>query len=853
MVGFQDFRGVNALLEMHKRRFAKTGRYHLVIAVTRLLVTLTFLALLATPAAAQAAPASEVSMTVSGGYDGYYRESAWVPIRVSLRNVSPTTISGSLSAQGAADTPRASIYTEPVVLAPGVRKLVTIEVPGADVQGRVDIAYRQAGAVVASSSVYPNPYGDTDFVVGTLSDDPAAVGWIPSIAPWRARLRVVTLSRDALAPSPGVLATFDALVLSNVDTSRFTGEQVTALEQYVWNGGTLIAVGGPAWEETLAPLPGALLPARPSGTALVRNLDGLSSLGDGTPPSHIVTITRFDHVHGAARAAQRGIPLLVESELGDGLIELLAFDPSVAPVAGWRQSRRLLTTLVAGAAPLAMRRAGLAPVDRASSFLNPGTGALDLGSELVNLSQPPLSTVLAFPLILVAESLLVLVCLALVIVRWRRSRAAWLALVGLAVLCVSGERLASPVARSQAFVNTLNVVFMGQGEVHPADRYVALLAPVAGDYSLTYPAPAEAQDAPPPRDFNPAGAAPDPSMFGEGPATEITFPGVQTWTSRAVALRTTMTVGGSIVARLRLDSSGAIVGSVSNHMGVALQRPAVIAGRAYVRLPDLPAGAMTSVHLIPRVDVQDNDYEPMLTRIYGQALPDYAAMLEHRLPVLPGVPPGMPPERTLEQRIRNAASALPETQILPALSEVMLVAWSDRSLDPVGVAGGAATHRDLTLLVQPLSVGLAHGRFRLPTGVLAARALEVVPKPPQYPCCGPTIQPVSLGNGGQAMFAFQLPPARYSSLSVDLYAGGADRTASGYSGMPSGAAQVYDWRASRWVALRFAAGTSRLTHPIRFISYTGTLLLRLVSTARTGDLTILDPGHDIQLHGGGVT
>ena len=180
------------------------------------------------------------------------------------------------------------------------------------------------------------------------------------------------------------------------------------------------------------------------------------------------------------------------------------------------------------------------------------------------------------------------------------------------------------------------------------------------------------------------------------------------------------------------------------------------------------------------------------------------------------------------------------------------VAWSDRSLDPVMLDGVPVNHRDLTLLVQPVTVALPHGRFLLPTGVQGARVVEVNPTTPEYPLGGYTAQPISLGPGASATFAFDLPKASYRALSIDLYAGGADTTETGYTHVPDGAASVYDWRAHRWTPLHFAASTSRLVNPVRFISYTGSVLVRLRSTKRSGYLAILDPRQDLQLHGAGT-
>jgi hypothetical protein len=115
-----------------------------------------------------------------------------------------------------------------------------------------------------------------------------------------------------------------------------------------------------------------------------------------------------------------------------------------------------------------------------------------------------------------------------------------------------------------------------------------------------------------------------------------------------------------------------------------------------------------------------------------------------------------------------------------------------------------------------------------------------------------TPQPFALGPGSEATFAFQLPRGRYSALSLDLYAGGIDPTTSDYTGVPRNAVEAYDWRAQRWIPLSFHSYSSHFVKPARFISYTGAVLVRVRSTQRIGDLTILDPRADLQIHGTGM-
>lgn len=817
----------------------------------RALLISAFLACLAIPATGVQAAGQGVSIHVSVGYNGYYRESTWTPVRVSLVNGSPDVLEGQVTVQGAAEAPRAARYAEPVALAPGARKVVTLYVPGADIQGTVS-AFFDDGSTHVSDTAYPNPFGDTDLVVGAVSDDPESTPWLRTIRPARAPLRVVPLASGSLDTSAEALATFDAIVLTNVDTSRLDSDQIAALQRYVAIGGSLILVGGATWQQTLSGLPSDLVPGRLTGTRNLHDLHGVGALGYGTPPARMLAVTSLAHPRGVVLASQSGLPLVVKSGYGNGQIEYVAFDPSAPPVAGWSASTRLLTWLVSGAAPLGMRRAGLLPVDRATSFLNPGPEPVDLAMELDNLATPPLRTILILPALVLGLIILVVAGGIVIFRRWHWRPMTWAGTgILLAAAAVAALSL-QPLARQGAVINTLNVVDMQGGTVHPADRYVSLLSPVSGNYTLSYDNSAEVNDLLPLQIFGGVPPSPEAATFTEGPRTAIELPNVQTWTTRAVQLRTTMQIPGRIATNLHLDSRGRIVGMVVNRTSVPLLRPALIAGQAYARLPDIAPGGHAAVSLYPRSEVTDHEYTQMLTQVYGLTLPDYSAMVVNRSVSIPGNPAGIPADRTLARRIRNAVNALPESHLLSAIGEVTLVAWTDQPLDSIELDGAAASHRDLTLLVQPVTVSAARGRFLLPTGVIGARPVDMQPAAPEYPCGGVTPQPFALGPGSEATFAFQLPRGRYSALSLDLYAGGIDPTTSDYTGVPRNAVEAYDWRAQRWIPLSFHSYSSHFVKPARFISYTGAVLVRVRSTQRIGDLTILDPRADLQIHGTGM-
>ena len=63
-----------------------------------------------------------------------------------------------------------------------------------------------------------------------------------------------------------VLANFNLIILDSFHTSSLTPEQLRALYLWVQQGGSLIEVGGPNWQQTVSTLPTNLLPVSIRGS-----------------------------------------------------------------------------------------------------------------------------------------------------------------------------------------------------------------------------------------------------------------------------------------------------------------------------------------------------------------------------------------------------------------------------------------------------------------------------------------------------------------------------------------------------------------------------------------------------------
>jgi hypothetical protein len=286
------------------------------------------------------------------------------------------------------------------------------------------------------------------------------------------------------------------------------------------------------------------------------------------------------------------------------------------------------------------------------------------------------------------------------------------------------------------------------------------------------------------------------------------------------------------------------VGTVHNGTSLLLVRPIVMAGRAIVRLPDMPPAATRRVRIRPHASSPGQIQPTLWDQIYGATSPDPG------FGSWDGDPWEEPPlgtEASFGDRLRNAAERLPEARDISSFGEILFLGWSQQPLGTFTVDGAAPQRRDLNLIVSPLSVRFPAGPFRLLPGTIGATVVDVQPRPPQSACCFDSATPpaVAVGPGGSATFQFDLPVSKHIQFrELALSAGG-----SSGSVPAAGLAQAYDWSARRWVDINLTSGSAILTRPDRFVSPAGALQVRLRSTDELGDLVIADPHQDLQLSG----
>src|SRR5437763_10790921 len=310
-------------------------------------------------------PSGGPGFHVNAGFDARYRDGNWIPVQITLSN-NGTDFTGTISVNvpppylgGGSANPQA-VYQAPISLANGAQKQVMLYVPlyfgsqGSTQAFSVDLL-NSNGQKVSSQHTTVRTLGSDDIFVGVLSDQSNGFSPLSSLKlpNQTASIVVEQLNAGTLPTIAAVLQNFDLSVLDNFITSSLNHEQLTALQNWLNQGGALIVVGGPEWRQTLSPLPATLLPVTITGTADLAAGTALLPVGGPAKggPAHSktpdtvhtpVTVSTGTALSGSTVVlASSTTPLIVQSSLGQGTICYLAFDPTLEPILSWSSAGAL--------------------------------------------------------------------------------------------------------------------------------------------------------------------------------------------------------------------------------------------------------------------------------------------------------------------------------------------------------------------------------------------------------------------------------------------------------------------------------------------------------------------------------
>lgn len=288
-----------------------------------------------------------LTMSVSGGFDGYCRSNTWCPVYVVLSNEG-SDVEGELRVSLDSDA-SPGVYVKRITLPVHSRKAYFFDLPLYDLPSRpkIIVQLRVGQKVIVSRSVTVTPLEDGERLCGTISNIPSELAFLGTVAPVSGKAVAAQLDLESLPSTPLSWEGLGVLVLNDVDTTVLSGEQKQALSAWVAHGGHLIVGGGGGGARTAAGL-GDLLPVSIGGT---RSVDDLRALGE------LVGVSVAPGPYAVAEATLRAGEVLVEQDgtaliarlaFGEGYVTFLAFDAGVNPFSDWDDNVRLWQWIFGG-------------------------------------------------------------------------------------------------------------------------------------------------------------------------------------------------------------------------------------------------------------------------------------------------------------------------------------------------------------------------------------------------------------------------------------------------------------------------------------------------------------------------
>lgn len=424
-------------------------------------------------ARAQAQPA--ITLTVNAGFDGYFRDSEWIPVIIHAGN-SGETVSGRFvvrpetSGSGLINT-----YSTPVTLSAGAQQTVLLYISARPYASQIRVELIDDNGLVVTQQEAPlRVIQPQDRLNVVISASPVGAVDLTGVhgqntSGYQANWSIADLPDRALDA-------VDVIMLSDVDSGALSSAQQQALVDWVAAGGELIVTGGQNWQATAAGV-ADLLPLMPTASREVAGLQPIANWLRADANLSAQTIVATGDLRADAEVLVSDAddtPLLARRSFGGGVVDYLAADPNNAPLRGWAGLPNLWLTLITSGDPQPGWANGFVDWDSASRAVEILPG------------YDPLPDVLPLFVFLVLYIALVGPLNYLILNRLNRREWAWFTIPALILIfSVLSYRLGFNLRGNEATVNRIALVrSWDQSDRARVDELVGLLSPLRAQYSL---------------------------------------------------------------------------------------------------------------------------------------------------------------------------------------------------------------------------------------------------------------------------------------------------------------------------------------------------------------------------------
>lgn len=421
-----------------------------------------------------------IEMDVEVGFDSFFRTRQWTPVRVELGNNGESIRGRLVIRPETSGTVVGNAFSTAIDLPNGARKSATLYIQARSFPDSIRVELIDVEGVIHATreaGLYDLRPGDQLYAV--VSGPNVIVPNLSDVHIGGAAAEQALWQIHQIPDQEAALQSLDALLLINVNSENLSSPQKQAIRRWVQSGGHLIVTGGPAAQASAMALVD-MLPLLPENSRLLDDLSALARFsGDSRSQLRERTIVAVGALHEDARVLveQEGLPLLARREIGAGLVDFLAIDPTLEPLASWARISRLWMTILASRAP---------HPTWVSGFTRPESGA-EAVANLPGIDLlPPLQTLCLFLALYIA---LVGPVNYFILSRIKRSGWGW-ATIPLVIAVFTGIAwtVGFSLRGAEIIVSRLTVVqsFPNSDEAR-LEQVIGLLSPRRATYSLDVP------------------------------------------------------------------------------------------------------------------------------------------------------------------------------------------------------------------------------------------------------------------------------------------------------------------------------------------------------------------------------
>jgi hypothetical protein len=535
-----------------------------------------------------------VSLQVSAGFGGEYKEAELIPLQITVTN-NGADIEGELVYTADNDDSGNAVYYQPISIGKGSTKKMTMMIPG-NVQRTSSIRLMQGKTEVAKGVVAGSRFNPDTVFIGVLASQPDTANFLAALpkSSFSRPVRPVWLQAEDIPNDVLPLQMMDVLVLNNFSTGSLNAEQVQAIRDWTNRGGMLVLAGGAYWGKTGSELQ-ELSPVSVDGTAEVGSLASLVSGKHNKPISleRPFTVSRGTVKAGEVLYQEGSIPLFAIAKANKGKVLYAAYDLAEEPMASWPGNSELWAELLAKAFGQTLNHA------KFDQYGNPYQ-LIDAAENIPGLKAPNLTFLSLFfaGYILLAGPVLFL------LFRGKKRRSYLWGVGPAAAIAMCLGIFLYGIAQRGTDVMVHNVSYLELTGTGQADAAIAtaIFVPSGGDYEMR----AKDGEMILPNRWYYRGMPSGTTRINVAPQQgSIQFHDASYWSIKSGFAKKMIEDAGRIESDL-VYRDGKLVGTVTNKTSYALRDVKLLNGRNVQDLGTLAVGASADVEMNFEVMTQPN-------------------------------------------------------------------------------------------------------------------------------------------------------------------------------------------------------------------------------------------------------